>query len=106
MIYLVPTMHEDYNREDMDDFVCTAYVNFFIRNMSLIVSVNMRSCDVVFGYKNDFAWQKHVALKLIKDIYAIKNIKYRLGNIYWHASNLHIYSRHFKLIGDYTDGFG
>lgn len=52
----------------------------------------MRSNDVVFGYKNDFAWQQYVALQLCDDL------ALQLGNIVWNVGSLHVYERHFGLI--------
>jgi thymidylate synthase len=52
----------------------------------------MRSNDVVFGYKNDRAWQYHVLIQLAKDL------KVEPGDIYWQVQNLHIYERHWHLV--------
>jgi thymidylate synthase len=54
----------------------------------------MRSNDAVFGYKNDWAWQKHVLDSLCKEL----NVP--AGQIYWNVSSLHIYERHFGLLKD------
>ena len=53
----------------------------------------MRSNDVIFGYRNDYAWQKWVLEKLANDLGA------KPGYIIWQVQNLHIYERHFNLIG-------
>jgi thymidylate synthase len=52
----------------------------------------MRSNDAVFGYKNDYAWQKTVAAKLAKDLDIV------VGDIIWHAGSLHLYESQFYLI--------
>ena len=92
MIYTRPHMHYDYNFLGMNDFMCTNTVQYFIRNDKLHALVNMRSNDVVYGYKNDFAWQQYVALQLCDEL-AIE-----LGDIIWNVGSLHIYERHFHLI--------
>jgi len=92
MIYTRPYMHYDYKFLGMNDFICTNTVQYFIRKNRLQVIVNMRSNDVMFGYRNDFAWQQYVALQLCNDL-AIQ-----LGDIIWNVGSLHIYSRHFNLI--------
>ena len=46
------------NCQGMSDFICTNAVSYMIRDDELISVVQMRSNDVVYGYKNDYAWQK------------------------------------------------
>src|SRR6056300_125635 len=94
MIYTRPTMHSDYNRNGMSDFMCTNNVQYLIRNGEINALVYMRSNDAVFGYKNDWAWQKHVLDSLCKEL----NVP--AGQIYWNVSSLHIYERHFGLLKD------
>ena len=92
MIYNRPSMHEDYNKDGMSDFMCTNAVQYMIRHGQLEAHVQMRSNDVVFGYKNDYAWQKHV-LELLGD-----KLKVETGNIFWNVGSLHVYERHFNLV--------
>ena len=92
MIYTRPTMQYEYNRKGMSDCMCTNTVQYLIRNGSLNAVVNMRSNDVVFGYKNDYAWQKHVLDKLAKELDVPS------GDIIWQVGSLHVYSRHFELV--------
>jgi thymidylate synthase len=54
----------------------------------------MRSNDAVFGYKNDYAWQKHVLQELVNELGWYNQI----GDIYWNVASLHVYERHFKFI--------
>jgi thymidylate synthase len=92
MIYNRPTMHMDYNSNGMSDFMCTNAVQYMIRDNKLNAVVQMRSNDVVFGYKNDYAWQKFVLDKLAADL------EVSPGKIIWNAGSLHVYERHFKLV--------
>ena len=93
MIYTRPSMWEDYNRDGMSDFMCTNAVQYMIRDEQLIAVVQMRSNDVVFGYRNDYAWQKYVADRLTEDLMLTKEPK-----IIWNVGSLHVYERHFDKV--------
>lgn len=95
MIYTRPSMHEDYNHDGMSDFICTNSVQYLIRNGRLRTIVNMRSNDAISGYRNDYAWQLHVAEKLGADLGV------ELGPIIWNAGSFHVYERDFYLIDHY-----
>lgn len=92
MIYTRPTMWREYNRDGMSDFVCTNAVQYLLRDGKLEAVVQMRSNDVVFGYKNDKAWQDAIHRQLATDLGC------EVGQMVWHAGSLHVYSRHFDLI--------
>lgn len=98
MIYTRPTMHTDWNKNGMSDFVCTNCVQYLIRDNKLHVVVQMRSNDVVFGYKNDYAWQKYVQEYVVNEYNRRTNKSLQLGQIHWQVSSLHIYSRQFYLL--------
>jgi len=93
MIYTRPSMWVDYNYNGMSDFMCTNAVQYVIREGSVHAIVQMRSNDVVFGYKNDYAWQKHVL-----DLVSI-SLNVPAGYIFWNVGSLHVYERHFDLVG-------
>jgi len=92
MIYTRPNMWLDYNHNGRSDFMCTNAVQYMIRDNELVAVVQMRSNDVVFGYRNDFAWQNHV-VKLLGAALGIEKTK-----IIWHVGSLHVYERHFNLV--------
>jgi len=98
MIYNRPTMHDDYNKGGMSDFMCTNAVQYLIRNNKVNALVYMRSNDAVFGYKNDYAWQKHVLEQLVIDLRNEWLETLEIGDIYWNVASLHVYERHFKFI--------
>ena len=98
MIYTRPTMHKDYSRDGMSDFMCTNAVQYLIRNDKVHAVVQMRSNDVVFGYKNDHAWQSEVLNRLVVDLNQKGDSKYFAGDIIWNVGSLHVYERHFNLI--------
>lgn len=98
MIYNRPSMWQEYNASGKNDFICTNAVSYYLRESYLCCVVQMRSNDVVYGYKNDYAWQRCVAERLYDDLkndrfYDINGIK-----ITWQVQNLHVYERHFDLI--------
>jgi thymidylate synthase len=92
MIYTRPEMWDNYNFDGRSDFMCTNVVQYIIRYGKLDSIVQMRSNDVVFGYKNDWAWQSHVLDLLANDLGVER------GNIYWNVGSLHVYERHFHLV--------
>ena len=84
----------------MSDFMCTNAVQYLIRDGKVNALVYMRSNDAVFGYKNDYAWQKYVLDSVANDL------GLSVGNLYWNVSSLHVYERHFDLIRDRIYGQG
>ena len=104
MIYTRPSMHSEYDRDGMSDFVCTNAVQYLYRDGRLSAVVQMRSNDAVLGYKNDFFWQSWLLDQLVDQLNragAAFPIPVRLerGDIIWNAGSLHVYERHFKLMG-------
>jgi len=100
MIYTRPTMHTDYKLNGMSDFICTNTVQYLVRDGKIHSLVYMRSNDAIFGYKNDYAWQKHVLNELANEL------SLPTGHIYWNVASLHVYERHFDLIKDRIYGEG
>jgi len=92
MIYNRPSMHNDYNKDGMSDFICTYANTFLIRDDKLISHYLMRSNDCVFGYTADVHWAMHVQKMLAVDL------DVEVGDIIWTATNLHAYERHFPHI--------
>lgn len=92
MIYTRPSIWSEYNENGKNDFICTNSVTYYIRDNKLNCVVQMRSNDVMFGYRNDYAWQEHVLCELADDL------RINDGEIYWQVQNLHVYERHFNLV--------
>ena len=92
MIYNRPSIWTEFNENGKSDFICTNAVTYYIRNDELQCVVQMRSNDVVFGYKNDYAWHQYILNALAKDL-GVKP-----GSITWQVQNLHVYERHFHLV--------
>ena len=101
MIYTRPSIWMEYNEDGKNDFICTNAVTYYIRDNCLQCVVQMRSNDVVFGYKNDYAWQLYVLEQLVKDYNDCKENgvpELKVGDIIWQVQNLHVYERHFHLV--------
>ena len=102
MIYNRPSIWLEFNENGKSDFICTNSVTYYIRDGILHSVVQMRSNDVVFGYKNDYAWQREIMKRLVRDYNALS--AYDTGNIIeeghiiWQVQNLHVYERHFHLV--------
>ena len=107
MVYNRPSIWAEYDENGKNDFICTNAVTYYLRDGAIHAVVQMRSNDVVFGYKNDYAWQLHVLEQLVDDY----NVCYfdmaadadyrkemKVGKITWQVQNLHVYERHFDLV--------
>lgn len=97
MIYQRPSIWLEYKEQGKNDFICTNAVTYYIRDDALHCVVQMRSNDVIFGYRNDHAWQEHVLDMLRDDLY-YQGHNLEKGNIHWQVQNLHVYERHFHLV--------
>lgn len=85
-----------YQFEGNKDFVCTMYLNFFIRDNKLNMKVQMRSNDIFYGLTFDapffsFVYQ-HVLMELQKTYHDLD-----YGTYFHCADNIHFYERHFEL---------
>lgn len=98
MIYTRPNIWLEYNENGKNDFICTNAVTYYLRDNNLTAVVQMRSNDVVFGYKNDYAWQAYVQAMLAQALSRAKKTKIQVGDMHWQVQNLHVYERHFKLV--------
>lgn len=95
-IYTRPTMHEEWNKNGKSDFICTNAVMYNIRDDVLSTTVQMRSNDLIFGYRADMHWHKWCSHTLAAELNA------RMGPIYWQVASAHIYERHFPLVSNWT----
>ena len=98
MIYTRPSMQTEYNKNGMSDFMCTNNVQVLIRNNKLEYIFNQRSCDAIFGFKNDIFWHRYVHKKILFDLNIEDYPELELGNIICQFGSLHIYERHFHLL--------
>lgn len=103
MVYNRPSIWVEYRENGKNDFICTNAVTYYIRDSKLHCVVQMRSNDVVYGYRNDYAWQKFVLDEMVSRYNGIcgKNDQDRhvvTGDIFWQVQNLHVYEKHFNLV--------
>ncbi len=92
MIYTRPSMQRDFDLNGRSDFMCTNTVQYMIRNGALDVVVQMRSNDLIFGYKGDRHWQRIVQKQLAGDLGV------PVGKIMWQVGSAHVYERHFYMV--------
>jgi thymidylate synthase len=94
------TPHFQY--EGNKDFVCTMYINFWIRKGYLDMKVQMRSNDIFYGLTYDApffsALQQSMWMNL-KEIYP----DLKLGVYYHCADNIHMYEKHFEVADNILD---
>ncbi len=103
MIYTRPSMQYEYNKNGMSDFMCTNTVQVLIRDNKLHYIINQRSCDAIFGAKNDLYWGRYVQDKLFHDLKE-DYPDLEIGDVIHQCGSLHIYSRHFYLVDkNYTE---
>ena len=105
MIYTRPSIWKEYKENGKNDFICTNAVTYYIRDNKLHCVVQMRSNDVIFGYRNDYAWQVEARQQLLDDLKEFAEgdqvfnvIDLEIGDIYWQVQNLHVYEQHFNLV--------
>jgi len=101
MVYNRPSIWVEYNENGKSDFICTNAQTFYIRDNKLHMVSQMRSNDVVFGYKNDYAWAQHLmdrAVDTLNDEWHPEPTRITKGDLIWQVMNLHVYERHFYLV--------
>jgi len=98
MVYNRPSIWVEYNENGKSDFICTNAQTVYIRDGKLHMVSQMRSNDVVFGYKNDYAWAQYLMDRFVEDYNFETEQSIVKGNLTWQVMNLHVYSRHFDLV--------
>jgi thymidylate synthase len=103
MIYTRPSIQYEYDDNGRSDFICTNAVQYMIRDGKMHAVVQMRSNDVVFGYRNDYAWQRECLARLVLEYNEqifIRSDRHSVtvGDVLWNAGSLHVYERSFYLL--------
>ena len=81
------------------DFPCTLSLQFIVRENKLHMITNMRSNDFIFGFMNDFPFFSFVQQTMHSALlHCYPTLE--LGKYIHNAASLHIYERHYKLMGD------
>jgi thymidylate synthase len=97
MIYNRPSIWIEYNEGGKSDFICTNAQTFYIRNNKLHMVSQMRSNDVIFGYKNDYAWAQYLMDRAVDSLLET-GVEIEKGDLIWQVMNLHVYEKHFHLV--------
>lgn len=107
MQYMPTTIYTKAFENGKNDFICTNYVHCFLEEVpskgtyELHYIIHQRSCDIVYGMFNDFAWHCFVYDKLLKDLKSSGvNIDNTYEHIDWNIGTLHYYGRHLKVVKD------
>ena len=103
MVYNRPSIWVEFDEGGKSDFICTNAQTFYIRNGVLMMVSQMRSNDVVFGYKNDYAWAQYLMDKFVSNWNEMAAVtgehgEIEKGMLIWQVMNLHVYARHFHLV--------
>lgn len=103
MVYNRPSIWVEFDEGGKSDFICTNAQTFYIRDGVLMMVSQMRSNDVVFGYKNDYAWAQYLMDKFVSrwnDLAEAtgEHETIEKGMLIWQVMNLHVYERHFNLV--------
>ena len=103
MVYNRPSIWIEFNEGGKSDFICTNAQTFYIRDGLLQMVSQMRSNDVVFGYKNDYAWAQYLMDKFVSHWNDMADAtgehgRIEKGMLIWQVMNLHVYERHFNLV--------
>jgi len=105
MIYNRPSMHTDYHRDGMSDFVCTLGQQFFIRDNKLVSLVEMRSSDMIYGFFSDFPWFSTIQERLLVDLKKV-HPQLTIGKLIWISNSGHVYEQHFDTIKQMVEAHG
>lgn len=85
-------------QKETKDFPCTVFLQFFIRDKQLHLICSMRSNDLILGFTYDAAsftlFQEKMLLELRQKIPDLK-----MGHYFHFASSMHVYQKHYKMIG-------
>lgn len=85
-------------QKETKDFPCTIFLQFFIRDKKLHLICSMRSNDLILGFTYDAAtftlFQEKMLLELRQKIPDLK-----MGHYFHFASSMHVYKKHYKMIG-------
>jgi thymidylate synthase len=84
------------------DTVCTYSLSFRIRENKLNMTVNMRSNDVIFGTTNDVFCFGLIHRMVLCYLQMAAYPFLELGNYAHRVDSLHVYERHWEMIGRLT----
>ncbi len=84
--------------KDSKDNVCTLTLQFFIRNNQLNLIVNMRSCDIWYGFTYDVPFFTFVQELMLERLNRVCGYNLTMGLYIHQAGSLHAYEKDFDKI--------
>lgn len=104
---VIPIFNADHYEKNLNDYPCTGFIQFIIRNDVLHLIWNMRSCDAIFGLCNDM-FCASMFLQLMRNYLEerLRGLEYvypRLGTLTFNLGSLHVYERHWGLLFSKTE---
>jgi len=94
---VIPIFNVDHYEKNPNDYPCTGFVQFLIRNDKLHLIWNMRSCDAVFGLCNDIFCASMFQQLMLNHIQEYLRFP-TLGTLTFNLGSLHVYERHWGLL--------
>jgi len=104
---VIPIFNVDHYEKNLNDYPCTGFIQFIIRDDVLHLIWNMRSCDAIFGLCNDM-FCASMFLQLMRNYLEarLRGLEYvypRLGTLTFNLGSLHVYERHWGLLFSKTE---
>ena len=84
---------KDHAKRGEKDFPCTMYGQFFIRNNTLNLIVNMRSQDIWFGYTYDAPFFSLMLIEMANQLNDFENMNVNVGSLTMNIGSLHLYGK-------------
>lgn len=88
---------KEYQYEGNKDFICTMYLNFWIRNNKLYMKVQMRSNDLFYGTTFDVPFFAIIHKSMLNSLLETYT-DLILGEYYHYADNVHFYEKHKPIV--------
>lgn len=88
----------EFQLNDARDFVCSMYLNFFVRENTLHMALKIRSNDIIYGLTYDAPFFSFVLQHMYMWLRDEKYPDLKLGTYFHFADNIHYYERHFDMV--------
>lgn len=88
---------KDYQYNGNKDFICTMYLNFWIRDNKLYMKVQMRSNDLFYGTTFDIPFFAIIHKSMLNSLLETYP-ELTLGEYYHYADNMHFYEKHKPVV--------
>ena len=94
--------------KNKEDYPCTQYIQFFIRDNKLHMGVHMRSNDAVYGFCNDvftFCMFQQLMLNDLNYFQSADQQPIELGEYHHTAGSFHIYETHWSMMNKILNNY-